>query len=147
VKRAFVLVAFLLTMLVWTVAQQPDTSGGQTSPNSQTPGASPSQQQPQPSAPGGQDPAQPRDPSADTSQAANQPITEGCLGGSNPNYTLTDKAGTTYKLNFPREANVASLEPHVGESVRVMGAVNASAINVSRIGRGAGTCGSKSPKK
>jgi hypothetical protein len=133
-KKASALVVFVFTMLVWTVAQQPDTSSGQTSPKSQAP--APSQSQP---------PAQ--DPSGDKGPAANQPITEGCLGGTNPNYTLTDKSGTTYKLTFPREANLTSLEPHVGESVQVMGAVDSSTIAVTRIGRGTGNCPAKSPKK
>jgi hypothetical protein len=142
-KQAIALVAFMLTMLVWTAAQQTDKSSGPTSPNSQTPGAS--QSQPQPSAPGGQTPPQTRNP-GDNSPAANQPITEGCLGGTSPNYTLTDKSGTTYKLSFPSEANVSTLEPHVGESVRVMGTVNASSIAVTRIGKGTGTCPAKNPK-
>ena len=78
--------------------------------------------------------------------SANATITEGCLGGSGTDYTLTDKAGTTYKLNFPATANVSTLSSHVGESVRVLGDVtNAgkagqSSINATKIGRGTGTC-------
>jgi hypothetical protein len=145
-KQAIALLVFMLTMSVWTVAQTSQPSGGQaTPPSSQTPGAS----QSQPAAPGSgtqdasQTPAQP----GDNTQAGNQPIVEGCLGGSTPNFTLTDKAGTTYKLNFPANANVASLTSHVGESVQVMGAVKSSTIDVSRIGKGAGNCPGNAPKK
>ena len=80
-------------------------------------------------------------------QAATEPITEGCLGGSNPNFTITDKAGTTYKLNIPPNADASSLTPHVGESVQVRGDVKNTgtpSIDVNAIGRGAGTCPSNS---
>lgn len=147
-KQAIALVVFMLTMLVWTAAQQPQPSGGQsTAPSpSQTPGAS----QPQPSAPGtaGQDASQAPAAPGDQSQAENQPVTEGCLGGTSPNFTLTDKAGKTYTLSLPPNANVASLQPHVGESVRVMGPVDkSSSIAVSKIGRGSGNCPANAPKK
>jgi hypothetical protein len=76
--------------------------------------------------------------------AANAPVTEGCLGGSDPNFTLTDKAGTTYKLNIPANADTSKLTQHVGESVAVAGNVSAKAgnasIDVQGIGRGSGQC-------
>jgi cytoskeletal protein RodZ len=189
-RQVLALVAFMLATMVWTMAQQPGASGGQsTSPNSQTPTASqsqPSQSQPsqsQPSArdsagqgsaqsqgssqsPQSQSPAQSQDPASRGSaqsgagsqgQVANAPITEGCLGGSNPNFTITDKAGTTYKLNIPQGADTSVLTPHVGESVQVMGQITngggagkASSIDVSKIGRGQGGCPadkSKQPKQ
>jgi hypothetical protein len=31
-------------------------------------------------------------------------VTEGCLVGSDPNFTLTNSAGATYKLNIPPSA-------------------------------------------
>jgi hypothetical protein len=85
---------------------------------------------------------------------------EGCLGGTAPNFTVTDKAGTTYRLAIPPNADTAVLTQHVGESVQVMGPVtkasqssstNAGAstsatsasqqsIEVAKIGRGTGTC-------
>jgi hypothetical protein len=137
-KQAIALVAFMLTMLVWTAAQQQPSGGQSTSPGSQTPGAS----QPQPSAPGGagQDASQPPAAPGDQSQVENLPVTEGCLSGTSPDFTLTDKAGKTYKLSFPPNANIAALQPHVGESVRVMGPVKSSSIDVSKIGRGTGNC-------
>src|SRR5262252_3397899 len=64
----------------------------------------------------------------------------GCLGGSGPNFTLTDKAGTTYKLNIPPTADTSKLGQHVGEPVAVAGNVNGKAgnasIDVQSIGRG-----------
>ena len=146
-RSVLVLGLFMLATLGWEMAQQPETSGGQaTSPSSQTPSASQSQN---PSAPGSasQGSAQ--------SGADNLPITEGCLGGTSPNFTITDKAGTTYKLNFPPNADASSLASHLGESVQIMGTVmngagagKASSIDVSKIGRGTGSCpasGSKQP--
>jgi hypothetical protein len=75
----------------------------------------------------------------------NAPVTEGCLGGSNPNFTITDKAGTTYKLNIPPSADTSKLGAHVGEPVAVAGNVNTGkagdpSIDVQGIGRGTGTC-------
>lgn len=88
--------------------------------------------------------------------AAGGKITEGCLGGTNPNYTITDASGTTYKLNIPPGADASPLAKHIGESVQVQGTVNkaqstsdagstkstsnSSSIDVARIGRGTGTC-------
>ena len=74
------------------------------------------------------------------------PVTEGCLGGSDPKFTITDKAGTTYKLNIPPNADTSKLGQHVGEPVAVAGNVNAGkgggdpSIDVQGIGRGTGTC-------
>ena len=148
-KNMLVITLFTLAMLVWAAAQQPgsaaqQSSGQATSPSSQAPSASQSQQ---PSTPGSADQA------GSQSQAANAPITEGCLGGSDPNYTITDKTGVTYKLNMPPNANGSSLASHVGESVQVLGDVKNSgkpdnnSIDVQRIGRGTGKCpGSGSPQ-
>jgi len=93
------------------------------------------------------------------SPTANVPVTEGCLGGSDPNFKITDKTGITYKLNFPPDADTSKLAQHVGESVQVAGNVkdagkagNAS-IDVQGIGRGTGQCpaspskGAQSPPK
>jgi hypothetical protein len=76
--------------------------------------------------------------------AASSPVTEGCLGGSNPNFTITDSSGNSYKLNIPPSADTSKLAAHVGESVNVAGNVNgagkAQSIDVTGIGRGTGTC-------
>jgi hypothetical protein len=145
-KKIFVLTLFMLAALAWAAAQQPGTvpdqstdqsttpnpqtsPGETTSPSSQAPGASPSQP-----SPGGANQA-----------GQTGTITEGCLAGSDPNYTITDKAGTTYKLNIPSNADTSKLASHVGESVQVMGDVKgagspASSINVQGIGKGSGKC-------
>ena len=114
--KMLVITLFMLATLAWAAAQQP---------------AKP------PDRSGGQPGSQ--------GQAVNAPVTEGCLGGSDPNFTLTDKAGTTYKLNIPPTADTSKLGQHVGESVAVAGNVNAgkagnASIDVQGIGKGTGTC-------
>jgi hypothetical protein len=154
-KKILVTALFMLATLGWAAAQQPG-SGQATSP-SQMPGAGQSQSSMpgsagQNTAPGGAQPG---------SQApeVNAPITQGCLGGSDPNYTITDTAGTTYKLNIPSTANTSKLAQHVGEPVQVAGNVNNngkagnSSIDVQGIGRGtskcpaSGTGGAQAPPK
>jgi hypothetical protein len=95
-----------------------------------------------------QQPGNPPDRSAGQAKSqdpeANAPVTEGCLGGSGANFTLTDKTGTTYKLNIPPNADTSKLAQHVGESVAVAGNVNGkggnASIDVQGIGRGTGQC-------
>jgi hypothetical protein len=148
-RKVLVLTVFMV-VVAWAVAQQPKTTpqpgGGQaTSPTSPTPGAGqsqPGQESPQTGAEGGTQ-----------SQASNLPITEGCLGGSNPNFTITDKAGTAYKLNLPPGADTSVLTSHVGESVQVLGEVTnaggagkAASIDVRKIGKGTEKCPASSSK-
>jgi hypothetical protein len=155
-NKMLVTALFILATLGWAAAQQP--GGGQaTSPSSQMPGAS----QSQPSMPGSADQNTAPGGAQAGSQGAppNAPITEGCLGGTDPNYTITDTAGTTYKLNLPPNANTSKLSQHVGEPVQVAGDVKNSgtaakaSIDVQGIGRGTGKCpasgssGAQSPPK
>ena len=140
-KKTLVMTLFMLATLAWAAAQQPgsapEPNSGQTaSPSSQAPGAT----QTQPSTPGSAGQA------GSQGQPSNAPVTEGCLGGSDPNYTIKDKTGTAYKLNMPPNADTSKLASHVGESVQVQGDVkdtgkpgNAS-IDVQAIGRGTGNC-------
>ncbi len=135
-KKMLLITLYMLATLAWAAAQQPggtpDRSSGQaTSPSSQAPGDS----QSQPSIRG----------SADQGPAANAPVTEGCLGGKAPNFTITDKAGTTYKLNIPPNADTSKLTSHVGEPVQVLGEVKDAkagnpSIDVRGIGKGTGRC-------
>lgn len=155
-KKLLLLSLFMLATLVWAAAQQPGAmphgSGGQaTSPSAQVPDASQQPSSPgsagQSSVPSG---AQTGSPSAAQSGAtaqdgANSAVTEGCLGGSNPNYTITDTAGKTYKLNIPPGADASPLASHIGEPVAVIGAVNSgsssnASIDVNKIGRGTSKC-------
>jgi hypothetical protein len=124
-KNMLVMTLFILAMIAWAAAQQPGT---------------------QPSKPGSADQAGSR------AQEPQAPVTEGCLGGSAPNYTITDSSGTVYKLNMPPNADTSKLASHVGESVQVQGDVkdagkpgNAS-IDVQAIGRGTGSCPAGAPK-
>jgi hypothetical protein len=116
-KNVLTITLFTLATLAWAAAQQPGDAQGGSSGQATSPSSS---GQSQPSTPGsaGQGSSQGQEPSA--------PVTEGCLGGSNPNYTITDKAGTTYKLNLPPNADGSRLTSQVGESVQVLGDVNSS---------------------
>ena len=146
-KNVLLMSLFVLAMLAWVSAQQTGraaerNSGQSVSPSSQAPGAT----QTQPSKPGSADQSAPR------GQESQAPVTEGCLGGSDPNYTITDNNGTVYKLNMPANADTSKLPSHVGESVKVMGDVkgagksgNAS-IDVQGMGRGTGNCPASGPK-
>lgn len=144
-KKISVVTLFVLATLLWAVAQKPGSSRQATSVSSQAPNAG----QQQPATPGAADQNAPQTGAhaGGPGQAPHSPITEGCLGGSNPNFTITDKAGTTYKLNLPPNADASALTPHVGESVQVMGDVNRSGntIDASRIGKGTGTCPATGP--
>jgi len=145
-KNILAMTLFVLAILAWAAAQQrsaPERNSGQTAaPSSQAPGAT----QTQPSKPGSGDQAGSR------GQESQAPLTEGCLGGSAPNYTITDNNGTVYKLNMPPNADTSKLAPHVGESVEVQGNVKdpgkpgAASIDVEGIGRGTGSCPARGPK-
>ena len=148
-KNFLLITLFMLATLAWAAAQQaggaPERSSTQSaSPNSQAPTSG----QPQASRPGSSDQDATQNGKQPGSQGpvANAPVTEGCLGGTAPNFTITDKAGTTYKLNIPPSADTSKLTSHVGEPVQVLGNVNAAdkpgnaSIDVQGIGRGTGKC-------
>src|SRR5260370_6964860 len=44
-------------------------------------------------------------------------LVEGCLSGSDGNYTLTDQTGTSYKLT----GDTAKLSEHIGHEVKITG--------------------------
>jgi len=128
-------------MLAWGAVQQPggaseQNSGQTSSPSSQAPGET----QTQPSTPDSAGQA------GSDAQASSVPVTEGCLGGNDPNYTITDETGTAYKLKMPSGANTSKLASHVGESVQVQGDVKDSgnpgkaSIEVQAVSRGTGSC-------
>jgi hypothetical protein len=52
---------------------------------------------------------------------------EGCLSGSDGNYMLTAKNGTTYQLS----GDTAKLSEHVGHEIKVTGTASASAMSPS----------------
>ena len=61
---------------------------------------------------------------------------EGCLQGSNGNFTLTDSSGTAYQL----QGDTSKLAEHVGQEVQITG----SASGPSAAPTGAGTPGAGS---
>ena len=144
-RKTLISVSILLLCAAFAVAQRPST----TTPSAPATGS-------QPTAPGEQ--ATPATPAAPGAPAAAMPNTddinviEGCLGGSSPNFTVTDKTGTSYKLDIPPGADASVLSKHIGESVQVQGNVtksNATSdsgmksggnIAVMRIGKGASPC-------
>jgi len=65
--------------------------------------------------------------------ASGQTTVQGCLQGSDGNYTLTDNSGTTYTL----QGDTSKLSAHVGHEVQITGTTSgASAASPSA---GAGT--------
>lgn len=141
-KKHMILAGLMLSMAVWAGAQQPSSMPSQSGAQATTPSAG----VPQAGAPGADTTAPQAAPQSSATSAgagANGAITEGCLGGSNPNFTLTDKGGKSYSLVLPQGADGAKLTPHVGESIQVMGDVTGSSINVSKVGKGNGTCAGK----
>lgn len=130
-KKLLFLTLILLVSVGWAVAQNPATPGA-TPDQSQQPGAQSPSQQPGAAQPGqqqpGMAPANPADQAAqagqDASAAAAGSSVEGCLGGAAGNFTITDKAGTTYQLQLPAGADSSKLTSHVGEEVRVTGATS-----------------------
>jgi hypothetical protein len=144
-RRTLAVSLFVLATMTWVLAQNP---GGAAQNSQQPPSATqtPDASQSQPSTPGTAGQGATQDTPQPAAPSASGPVTEGCLGGSSPNFTLTDKTGTTYKLNLPPNANAAVLTPHLGESIRVMGDVKdagkagQASIDVTKAGKGSSTC-------
>ncbi len=59
--------------------------------------------------------------------AAGQMMVEGCLGGSDGNYTLSDSNGTVYQLT----GDTAKLSAHVGHEVKVTGTSDSGTAGAS----------------
>ena len=130
-RKTLLLTLILLVFAAWAVAQQ-----------------------------GAASPSAPTNTQSSQQATAGENITEGCLGGSGGNFTVTDKAGTTYQLQLPPNADTAKLSQHVGQEVRVTGTSSPgsssaagpapsagtssaqSSINVTRMEKVADTCGS-----
>ena len=129
-RKKLMLAAVICLSAAWAMAQQPAAPGapagsseqnatqnapaGQSAPGAQsgadqsaTPGAQPGAAQ-----------------SSSPVGAVDMAIVQGCLGGTNPNYTLTDKKGTTYMLLIPPNKDASVLSKHIGEAVAVMGVLN-----------------------
>ena|SRR5437762_3578558 len=59
--------------------------------------------------------------------ASGQTTIEGCLQGSDGNYTLTDKSGTTYQL----QGDTSKLSAHVGHEVQITGSTTSASSATS----------------
>jgi len=86
-RQVLLIVSVLLLGLSWVVAQDSST------------------------------PASAASGSQSSSGASGQMTVEGCLSGSNGNFTLTDKNGITYQLTGDK----AKLSEHVGHEIKVTG--------------------------
>ncbi len=137
---------FLLMIVVMSVApaaaqHNPSMPSDQSNPNPGGRATSPSpdtQNGPStaPAMPSGQATAAPA--------AGDSKIVEGCLGGSAPNFTVTDQAGTKYNLDIPKDADTTPLNAHLGQAVKVKGVVTGEKASASASSGGASA--SVSPK-
>jgi len=59
--------------------------------------------------------------------ASGQTTVEGCLQGSDGNYTLTDKNGTSYQL----QGDTSKLSAHVGHEVQITGSTTSASSATS----------------
>jgi hypothetical protein len=72
------------------------------------------------------------------SGAGGQMTVEGCLSGSNGNFTLTDKNGMAYQLT----GDTAKLTEHVGHEVKITGTSGSAETGASGSTEPSGTAGS-----
>lgn len=154
-----ILMAIVLTLATFAIAQQPGSTGSTSGSGDQTT-SSPSDSGAQGSMPqtGSGDSGMSPSGSATDSQTSPGPqstspgasssapgastggnVVEGCLGGTAPNFTVTSTEGTVYKLDIPANADTAAIAAHIGEGVQVSGAVNnasggSPSIQVERMG-------------
>ena len=99
-RKLFLLVSVLLLGLSWAIAQDSTSQGSSTASGS----------------------------SGQTSRTgAGQMTVEGCLSGSNGNFTITDKNGTSYQLT----GDSAKLSEHVGHEVKVTGTSGSAGAGAS----------------
>lgn len=131
--RNLVLLSVLLLGASWALAQTDQAGPSQTSPSQTSPSqASPSQTSPVPdqSSPSQETPAEasPSEASGDqTTVGTGNTSVEGCLSGSDGNYTLTADNGTTYQLT----GDTAKLSEHVGHQVKIMGTTSPASASGS----------------
>lgn len=67
------------------------------------------------------------EPTQSTAGAAGHMTVQGCLSGSEGNYTLTADNGTTYQLT----GNTAELKDHVGHEVQITGKTASSSSSAA----------------
>ena len=116
--RSLQILAVLLLSVVWGAAQAAspttptDTNNGTTSPGTVT---SDSGSKASTSSDTGM--SQTKSDTGMSQTNAGGDWVEGCLGGSDGNYTLTDQSGTSYRLT----GDTAKLSEHIGHQVKVSG--------------------------
>jgi hypothetical protein len=69
----------------------------------------------------------PQPGSKNGTSASGQTTLQGCLQGSDGNYTFTDKAGTTYRL----EGDTSKLSAHVGHEVQITGSTTSASASTN----------------
>jgi len=119
--RHLLLPAVLLLCASFAFAQSTpgQTTPETTSPSQTTPdAASPGQTTPDQASPSQAAPSQSSDSMSQVGSCAQ--AVQGCLSGTDGNYTLTDKNGNTYKLT----GDSAKLSEHVGHEVQVSGSTS-----------------------
>jgi uncharacterized protein YdeI (BOF family) len=115
--RHMLAILVLLLGVSWAVAQTtPSSSGGSQNGNTTT--------DTQGNTAGAQTSTHPQMGSGQTSTGSHVTV-EGCLSGSNGQYTLTDKQGTTYQLM----GDSSKLADHVGHEVKVTGSENTASAS------------------
>lgn len=92
-RHLLLLLSVLLLSISWAAAQSDQTGSSQ----GQTSSGQASQEK--------------------SGNTGSQTMVQGCLSGSDGNYTLTDKNGTTYQLT----GDTAKLSEHVGHEIKVSG--------------------------
>lgn len=151
-RKTAIVATMLLIFAAWSVAQSspshstpgstssqsatPSTSSSSTSSQapsaSQTPSMPSTSQAPSSSMPSSSTPSSSgSDQASAPSSAAGGDMVEGCLGGAAPDFTVTDKMGTTYKLVPPPGADTSVLTKHLGESVQAVGTIGGGGSSAS----------------
>lgn len=65
--------------------------------------------------------------SSASANTSNDKTVQGCLSGSDGNYTLTDRSGTVYQLT----GDTSKLAAHVGHTISVTGTSSSSSASTS----------------
>jgi uncharacterized protein DUF5818 len=110
-SKKLMLAAILLLSAAWLQAQQYPQAGS--SPSSPTSSS--------------------QSDSSQSGSASSQTV-EGCLQGSDGNFTLTDKSGMTYQL----AGDTSKLTEHVGHEVQIKGSTSGAGASGAGEGAGAG---------
>ncbi len=135
-QRILLLAAILLLSATWMVAQSSSSSSSSPSSSSQTSGTSAT-----PGTTGQSGSSSSQSGMSSTSSTGSETSVQGCLTGSNGNYTLTDNAGTAYQLT----GDNSDLSKHVNEEVSVRGTQSGSASPSTSSSSASGSSNSTSP--